>query len=584
MFFGEKNNNIDFKEIEVMFPNGITRGDSSRWDSIITNWQKEIMDKVEVHGLHYEYEGDSHDDDFIHGYFLSTESNPFSDIFSKIEPWTSTYDRQEVTFETPAELKTRLWADYCEIFCSFENIPFIINPMFCSIYGQDSETNEVLATIYGAKLCLKSNLNIAELKAFLKKLALKELCVYSQRIKHNLWNFNLRKISKEKCSAAKSNFSNKANDIAEDSLEKFEQNKNIDTLKSTISNKTIDEFDTNYHKRGLTISGGNQNLEVKSINDLIDNIKSNCSIEESSSESTNEVKPKNLFNVISNLYDTKLYKDEYIFYPIFTSQSEIVLPICKYCVSDSSYVIYFGRGMSESEVEKKIFVELEFEKFIKLDIITGKIIEESLIANAKKYVLEDSTLSNLSLFKEFARIRNEILKVNNTQSISKYNNYLALLINNNELIEDLFTERLWTKDIDDNVIDWEPENGINLIDDEILGLALNLANRFSKFFAYRFSRDNRVEIKTGVNICELCENKKTDEYKKLINDFEKQKLWLNLKEKKFSNSIGESIGYCSEDFVSNCPLLVATYIKYLKSTNKLEEKLKEREEYRAKQL
>jgi len=370
-------------------------------------------------------------------------------------------------------------------------------------------------------------------------------------------------------------------------LEPFINKKNTTTIESFVENESADTLESVVEKKNepfrcqLTYPVGSNFFEIKEINTLVDYIKLNSNVELITTKTENYIinKPKNLFNMISKLYDTMLYKDEYVFYPIFTSMNEIVLPICKYCVSDESYEEHRSPHKAEVEPERYIFVELEFEKFIKLDIITGDVIGTCLGKCGKKYVLEDSKVAVQHFFADFSRIRNEIIKDSNDENISKYNNELMKLLNNNELIKDLFSEKLWSRDLNNSIIEWEPENGINLIDDEILGLALNLVKRFSKFFTYRFSRDDIVEIKTGVHLCDLCENKKAEEYQKLFKDFEKQKLWLNLKEMKFKNSVNAPIGECNGSFISKCPLLVATYLKYLKNVNKLDIKLKEREEY-----
>jgi len=131
---------------------------------------------------------------------------------------------------------------------------------------------------------------------------------------------------------------------------------------------------------------------------------------------------------------------------------------------------------------------------------------------------------------------------------------------------------------------WNPVSYLNLIDDNILKLAMKLENNFD--FKYSFEENEKgnkvVKVYYNFSICSLCTSQNYDEINNIINNFDIKKFadeYGTSKNRILTRNIENDIGGCSKGIYTKCPILVAGYIKYLKDNKELEMKLEEREKY-----
>lgn len=104
------------------------RGNGSLRSSV-TSWWDSIKDNVTLHGLAYQYDGDSHDDSYRTFYFISETPGAFAEYFDSVQAYSGTFDLCKKIIETEDCLKMRDAGDYAQMFCSYEGTPFVINPI-----------------------------------------------------------------------------------------------------------------------------------------------------------------------------------------------------------------------------------------------------------------------------------------------------------------------------------------------------------------------------------------------------------------------------------------------------------------------
>ena len=154
-------------------------------------------------------------------------------------------------------------------------------------------------------------------------------------------------------------------------------------------------------------------MKIDKINDLIEEIKAKykeARKEELLKQLRNErTKIKNFYKIIFSLLK-KLGEDEFIFYPLLTSEKEMVFPICTY-------------------ISVEDIIKVEFKKYITLDIITGNVIKEHVVQYGNIYDLTEYEIANESFFYEFDEIRNKV--------ISSDKNF-EIILNYYEDLSDLF--------------------------------------------------------------------------------------------------------------------------------------------------
>ncbi len=240
-----------------------------------------------------------------------------------------------------------------------------------------------------------------------------------------------------------------------------------------------------------------------------------------------------------------------------------------------------------------------FEKFLILSMKTGEVIEEILAYDGKSYELGNEVINIDKLFDDFGKLRKELLNNGlNREAICDYYKKILAELTNKEVLLDFIEDEQIKKlvlgsseekiDLIENSKNkWEPENGLKFIDDKILNLAIEIENNFELKYSFKKNDKNVdiVQISKTFSICGICKKKDLNEVEELFNNFNKEKF----EEKYFGNTslttrnINLSVGACAEGIFLKCPLIVGAYIKYLKDNGQLDEKLKEREEYRSKE-
>lgn len=143
-------------------------------------WWEEIRNKVEIHGLRQYDEGNSHDVDWEHLYFVSEKENYFSKYFEEIKDTNDLYFKVKKEVVSDCFYKDAKLYNYTNFYCSKDGIPFVIVPCLFSLR---TEKEKICSYLIVNVFCEKS-LHDEKVKNILEDLGLTRFMICENNLKN----------------------------------------------------------------------------------------------------------------------------------------------------------------------------------------------------------------------------------------------------------------------------------------------------------------------------------------------------------------------------------------------------------------